>query len=462
MSEDVGNTTEINAPPVMKRNPFAWVLLVVLVLALIILQLSPSKPGKAESAGSASTLETELKLQMVARKFAISADPALNGSAYKDSNRKLEEIYERAQKEAKTDVDSARITLAVGDLLEKPANPSAIRLLETKKDQENATFLKIYSGERFDFDWARSTKSLLPPTFIGKLAHAQALEKAGKKDQVLEVVSSSDSMAIILVFGGVLLSLAIGIMVLIGAAVFKASGGLKHEGYAIGNVGVPGADRLAFRMCVFLAGLFLVPGLVAALFRGPLPVGVGAVIGELVFFAGFLWFLKTPVSGISDPIKKVLGKTDNWPRLVGVGLLGFFANLPILVITATLGTLIFKDAPAPTHPLTEQLGSGVSPISLIMMFLIVSVLAPLLEELSFRGLLFPALGQFMKPFAAMLLSGFVFGAIHPQGPVLWASLAAIGAMGAYLAHLTGSLIPSMVMHCVHNTAILTLSLVLLY
>jgi membrane protease YdiL (CAAX protease family) len=97
-----------------------------------------------------------------------------------------------------------------------------------------------------------------------------------------------------------------------------------------------------------------------------------------------------------------------------------------------------------------------------MMYVLVSVMAPLIEETAFRGLLFPALSRYLSPAASILLSGFMFGAIHPQGPLLWAALGGIGAVAALLSYLTGSLIPSMVMHACQNFCVLTLSVVLLY
>jgi membrane protease YdiL (CAAX protease family) len=55
----------------------------------------------------------------------------------------------------------------------------------------------------------------------------------------------------------------------------------------------------------------------------------------------------------------------------------------------------------------------------------------------------------------------LFAAIHPQGPILWAGLAAIGVMACFLTHMTGSLVPAMVMHSVHNASVLTLAIVVL-
>jgi membrane protease YdiL (CAAX protease family) len=93
-------------------------------------------------------------------------------------------------------------------------------------------------------------------------------------------------------------------------------------------------------------------------------------------------------------------------------------------------------------------------------YLLAAVLAPFLEELTFRGLLFPALKRHMPWVAAAAVSGLTFAAIHPQGPLLWVSLGTLGVAGAVSAQYTGSLVPAMVMHALNNASVLTLSLVL--
>ncbi|MCH8922998.1 MAG: ATP-binding cassette domain-containing protein [Planctomycetes bacterium] len=60
--------------------------------------------------------------------------------------------------------------------------------------------------------------------------------------------------------------------------------------------------------------------------------------------------------------------------------------------------------------------------------------------------LFPALAERLKsPWAGMLVSGFLFAAIHPQGPSGWPPLLAVGFMAALVTYQTGSLLPAMVL-----------------
>jgi len=99
---------------------------------------------------------------------------------------------------------------------------------------------------------------------------------------------------------------------------------------------------------------------------------------------------------------------------------------------------------------------------MIGLFLVIAIFAPLIEEPTFRGLLFPALTKvFRSPFWGVVISGIMFAIIHPQGPVVWPSLAVIGISCAILTRQTGSLIPAVVLHFCHNATIVALSVILL-
>ena len=99
-----------------------------------------------------------------------------------------------------------------------------------------------------------------------------------------------------------------------------------------------------------------------------------------------------------------------------------------------------------------QVGArGLQALNLWLYFLLTCLVAPLVEEILFRGFLFAGLRRSLNlPFAA-LLSAAVFGSAH-LGLALW-SMAAVAVMGAFFAYLyerTGSLWPPIVAHALHN------------
>jgi len=84
----------------------------------------------------------------------------------------------------------------------------------------------------------------------------------------------------------------------------------------------------------------------------------------------------------------------------------------------------------------------------------VVVMAPWVEELLFRGLLFRWLLGYRSVLASAILSGVFFGVIHDALTSI-VPIACLGVALAWLYHRTGSLLTSIVFHTVFN-AIMTI------
>ncbi len=92
----------------------------------------------------------------------------------------------------------------------------------------------------------------------------------------------------------------------------------------------------------------------------------------------------------------------------------------------------------------------------VMLFVTIAILAPLTEELLFRGLLQKSLSHRMPQIAAVLLAAAIFAAIHLD---LYAfpALFVMGGVFGYLYYRTGSLKVSILLHMINNGAALILS-----
>jgi membrane protease YdiL (CAAX protease family) len=148
-------------------------------------------------------------------------------------------------------------------------------------------------------------------------------------------------------------------------------------------------------------------------------------------------------------------------REIGSGILGYLAGLPIVALglVATIA-LIMIFGFQPSHPIQEQArDSGI--VNVILLFLLASVWAPLVEETMFRGAMYHAMRRWMAPVLSALIVAFLFAAIHPQGistiPVLM-SLAFVFAM---IREWRGSLLGPMIAHALHNSILITLNVILL-
>ncbi len=87
----------------------------------------------------------------------------------------------------------------------------------------------------------------------------------------------------------------------------------------------------------------------------------------------------------------------------------------------------------------------------IVAILAVVVLAPIAEELFFRGFFFAGLRSRWSLWPSALLSGAIFGLVHaPTGPTAAIPLAGLGVGLAWLYNKTGSIWPCMLAHFLNN------------
>jgi membrane protease YdiL (CAAX protease family) len=92
---------------------------------------------------------------------------------------------------------------------------------------------------------------------------------------------------------------------------------------------------------------------------------------------------------------------------------------------------------------------NVTIISIALAVAAMVFIAPIVEEIVFRGLLFGALAPHVGVLAAALVSAVIFGAVHGD-PVLFPTLAALGFVSAIAYAKTGNLWVSITLHSVNN------------
>jgi hypothetical protein len=101
-----------------------------------------------------------------------------------------------------------------------------------------------------------------------------------------------------------------------------------------------------------------------------------------------------------------------------------------------------------------------------MIFVLAVIIAPIIEETVFRGMLYRHLreatarwGLALSVLASALWSSLLFGAIHPQGWPVIPALASLAVAFCLAREWRGSLIPGMVAHGISNGIVLGLGLV---
>jgi len=91
------------------------------------------------------------------------------------------------------------------------------------------------------------------------------------------------------------------------------------------------------------------------------------------------------------------------------------------------------------------------------------VLAPVTEELLFRGVLLRGMASRWGPTAGVIAQGVVFGVAHAKFDGVWSTVGvvvtvtAVGIVFGWVARATGRLAPGMVAHSVYNLVLLVLA-----
>ncbi len=93
-------------------------------------------------------------------------------------------------------------------------------------------------------------------------------------------------------------------------------------------------------------------------------------------------------------------------------------------------------------------GFGALPVRILL----IVVLAPISEEVCFRGMLFGGLREKLPRLGAALLSGLIFGGLHAlTGVSAVPPLIVFGLLLALLYEKTGSILPGIVLHMLNNS-----------
>lgn len=164
-----------------------------------------------------------------------------------------------------------------------------------------------------------------------------------------------------------------------------------------------------------LFGGILTAGVVAGLIAAadvdpfsPLPfaaIFIAQFVGSLVVV---MLFSRVAGSGsLAADVGLVLKGKDWWAVFAGMGL-----QIAAVLVSIPFIELMFPDG-APSQGIADIAESSETTIEVLAIFLTVAILAPVIEEILYRGMLLPWLGRFMGRWPSILASAAVFALIHP-------------------------------------------------
>lgn len=183
-----------------------------------------------------------------------------------------------------------------------------------------------------------------------------------------------------------------------------------------------GAVVLAFALLIISAGILSVFDLSDDSVGAILAFGTSLL---LLLFAIGLW-RRLP----EHERRRAIARPESLRGTVGLGV-----GIGVVIIIGAAVILLTGSAidPVVQRRIEEVEEIGTAPWQLVLMVLALVVLAPLGEELLFRGLLLRALVRKMRFWPAAMLSSALFAAAHADAYLLWPRALALVATGMVLA-----------------------------
>lgn len=192
-------------------------------------------------------------------------------------------------------------------------------------------------------------------------------------------------------------------------------------------------------------------------------LAVGALANVVTLLGALVWLaargaLTRQLIGVTSPVLRYVGLG----AAVGVGAwVGM--TLALMGLVSALGI-----EELPTQESIEMLAAG-DRTAIVVGILLAVVLAPIVEELIYRSVLFQGLRDSLGVWPAIILSGAIFGAIHLEtilqdgrfvatGLIPMLGITLVGAFWAWILHRTGSLIVPIIGHAVFNGIAVVLAL----
>jgi len=187
---------------------------------------------------------------------------------------------------------------------------------------------------------------------------------------------------------------------------------------------------------------------------GELPAGVklvGTFIQDALLIAAMVGFARL---GGMRATPAAFGLRRIRPeRSLGLAVIAFVVFQAFLLAWSRLD-------PGATDNSAAELGAKDSTAALVAAAVLVCVVAPIVEELFFRGFFFGALRRAMAWVPAALVTGLVFGGVHAGGTpaIFLVPLAVLGFVLCALYLRTDSLLPGMGVHAFNNALALGVTL----
>ncbi len=491
MSEpvDTSSTRELLAPTLQRKGRpiFAWAVIVVLVLAIVLL------PKIVPLRSSLDTgVQTDLLIMKSQSRYLVGTANLIKALLGKPDPQ----LYEQAKTLNAGSVEQRlRFVVLAGELqgpaeAQKQLHALAEQLAEQAIDltAEQAALKKILDQLYSDYakqklegpSLTQAQRDLLRQKlgWFGDLALAPA---SGPDAQARAAALGPAYRASLLYFGGLIVIGLVGLVGLVGLIlflVFLFTRRLKTGVKCGSSHGGVYAETFALYLLLYV-GLSVASGGVATERWRLLLSGIAALLS----LSALLWpvLRGVPWRQVREETGFTLGRRPGLEPLIGLG--GYAMAVPLLLVGVMITLLIlhlqgrlklggdgggsFDPRELPSHPVVQFL-LGPDWWGRVQVLLLGCIVAPIVEETMFRGVLYRHLREATTRIGfagSILLSAalvsFIFAVIHPQGLAAIPPLMALAFAFNLVREWRGTVVPGMVAHGINNGLVMIVAIVAL-
>ncbi len=289
--------------------------------------------------------------------------------------------------------------------------------------------LRLYTDQSVEENSLLERVALLDEQdqWLAALTRADLYERAGQPHQAAALRADWQRRQVLFcqIVGGLMAFYAVmgvgGIAILVMLVIARLAGRVRRESLWQ----VPWSLVDAAEAIVVLLLLLVYVSVVTATFRGIIGSWLPSeTFNAILMAAGYLFAGACTIALI---IYRIGYRRDAWRLLglrwrnlvgqIGQGIAGYATIVGLLIIAlAILGQLgIEQIVPMALKTPLEVFLEARNPATFVIYFVLVGILAPIVEEIIFRGFVYPALRRIMAVPPAALASALIFAAVHRSG-----------------------------------------------
>ncbi|TVS14746.1 MAG: CPBP family intramembrane metalloprotease [Planctomycetaceae bacterium] len=457
-------------PPENRRRPTANVLVWGVILLLTALLIGAPRNGldaEAERGPLGQTLFT-LQAQYLLGAVQLVGDQQLGA---------IQRTLDRWQ--TTTDWQRIRLAVLVAEVQDPEAGLQRLREVQGAQDAEGDEGTSVEILTRIFEDYSQdewSAPSITPQErerlksqlgWFGKLALAPPERQGPLREQVIAEARQT-------FFSVIAAVVAVGVVGILGLFVLLVFGALLFSGKLSGMKVDRGYGGVYLETFAVWLVLFLGLSVGTSLWLGSEPLAAIGLISLGGSLLALVWPLLRGVSWqrLREDMGWTMGRGLVRECLFGLGC--YAMAIPLIFLTAILTSLAVgiagdpgEPGDMPVHPIAIWLAEA-SWWQMVQVILLACVVAPIVEEIMFRGLLYRHLREatdsprgWPSVVFSALVASVLFAVLHPQGLPAVPGIVGIALALACMREWRTTLVPSIVAHAVNNGVIMLVLIALL-